>query len=229
MRVLLVEDHERLGESLREALKAALFTVDWVRSLEDAADLADLNPYELVLLDLGLPDGDGLDLIRTWRAGGRTTPVLVLTARGELNDRVRGLDEGADDYLVKPFELREMISRCRALLRRPGGLAAACVRLGALEVDMTTGAATFLGKPLALNRREQQLLLALVRRPGQVCSRAYLEGALYDHAADPTLNALEVSISRLRGTLRASGLHDAIRTVRGVGYVFQGAGPHASP
>jgi DNA-binding response OmpR family regulator len=228
VRVLLVEDHERLGESLVEALNAALFTVDWVRSLENAAAFADLNPYDVVLLDLGLPDGDGLDLIRTWRASGRSTPVLVLTARGELNDRVRGLDDGADDYLVKPFELREMISRCRALLRRPGDMAPAVLRMGELEVDITTGAATFRGIPLALNRREQQLLLALVRRPGKVCSRAYLEGVLYDHAADPTLNALEVSVSRLRSALRASGLHDAIRTVRGVGYVFAGAAPHAT-
>ena len=228
MRVLLVEDHERLGESLVEALNAALFTVDWVRSLENAAAFADLNPYDVVLLDLGLPDGDGLDLIRAWRASGRSTPVLVLTARGELNDRVRGLDEGADDYLVKPFELREMVSRCRALLRRPGDMAPVQLRLGALEVDMMTGAATFRGMPLALNRREQQLLLALVRRPGKVCSRAYLEGVLYDHAADPTLNALEASVSRLRSALRASGLDDAIRTVRGVGYVFAGAAPDAA-
>ena len=151
----------------------------------------------------------------------------MLTARGELNDRVKGLDEGADDYLVKPFELREMVSRCRALLRRPGDMAPVQLRLGALEVDMMTGAATFRGMPLALNRREQQLLLALVRRPGKVCSRAYLEGVLYDHAADPTLNALEASVSRLRSALRASGLHDAIRTVRGVGYVFAGAAPDA--
>lgn len=228
MRVLLVEDHERLGESLVEALNAALFTVDWVRSLENAAAFADFNPYDVVLLDLGLPDGDGLDLIRAWRASGRSTPVLVLTARGELNDRVRGLDEGADDYLVKPFELREMVSRCRALLRRPGDIAPVQLRLGALEVDLTTGAATFRGMPLALNRREQQLLLALVRRPGKVCSRAYLEGVLYDHAADPTLNALEASVSRLRSALRASGLDDAIRTVRGVGYVFAGAAPDAA-
>jgi DNA-binding response OmpR family regulator len=225
---LLVEDHERLGESLVEALNAALFTVDWVRSLENAAAFADFNPYDVVLLDLGLPDGDGLDLIRAWRASGRSTPVLVLTARGELNDRVRGLDEGADDYLVKPFELREMVSRCRALLRRPGDIAPVQLRLGALEVDLTTGAATFRGMPLALNRREQQLLLALVRRPGKVCSRAYLEGVLYDHAADPTLNALEASVSRLRSALRASGLDDAIRTVRGVGYVFAGAAPDAA-
>lgn len=226
MRALLVEDHEGLGGSLSEALRAALFTVDWVRSFHDAAAFADLNPYDVILLDLGLPDGDGLELIRTWRAVGRATPVLVLTARGELNDRITGLDEGADDYLVKPFELREMISRCRALLRRPGDMAPARIRLGGLEVEPATGAATFRGTRLPLNRREKQLLLALVRRPGQVCTRAHLEHLLYDHAAEPTLNALEVSMSRLRGSLRAAGLVDAIRTVRGVGYVFDGNAGH---
>lgn len=220
MRVLLVEDHERLGAGLSEALKASLFTVDWVRTVRDAAAFANLNPYDVILLDLGLPDGDGLELIRGWRAGGRATPILVLTARGELNDRITGLDEGADDYLVKPFELREMISRCRALLRRRGDMIPARLRLGALEVDTTSGATTFRGASLALNRREQQLLLALVRRPGQVCTRAHLESVLYDHAAELTLNALEVSVSRLRGVLRTCGMQDAIRTVRGVGYVF---------
>lgn len=221
MKVLLVEDHPSLGESLCQALIAGRLSVDWVRTL-DAADAAlHSSRYDLLLLDLGLPDGDGRDLVRACRRNGNSLPILVLTARGGLNDRVEGLDNGADDYLVKPFDLSEMLSRCRALLRRPSNLASEQLGLGSLSIDLRAASIMVGETPLVLPRREYQLLTALVRRAGRVCSRDYLENAIYDLNTQAGPNALEATVSRLRTVLGDRTPEISIRTIRGIGYTIE--------
>lgn len=221
MRVLLVEDHPSLGESLQAALKESRYAVDWVRTIE-AADAALFTArYDLLLLDLGLPDGDGTDFLRMCRRNGYALPILVLTARGGLNDRVDGLDGGADDYLVKPFDLSEMLSRCRALLRRPGQLESDVIEFADIRVEVSSGGVTIAGRPLTMPRREHQLLGALMRKAGRVSSRAYIENALYDLQTQAGPNALEAAVSRLRSVLKENGSEVSVRTIRGVGYVLE--------
>jgi DNA-binding response OmpR family regulator len=222
MRLLLIEDHPRLGATLTEALHRAGFVVDRVLSVADARACQASTQYDLALLDLGLPDGDGLELLRSWRRAGVSIPILVLTARGGLNDRVAGLDEGADDYLVKPFAIEEMLSRCRALLRRPAGLTSDLISFGELSAISSSMEVYWKGKPIDIHRRERHLMVALLRRAGTVCSRTTLENALYDLYSDVTPNALETSVSRLRGALKMLGAKEKIDTIRGVGYVLRG-------
>jgi DNA-binding response OmpR family regulator len=221
MKVLLVEDHQSLGESLREVLAGNRLSVDWVRTIDGAEAAMQSSRYDLMLLDLGLPDGDGRDLIRSCRRNGNSLPILVLTARGGLNDRIDGLDNGADDYLVKPFDLNEMLSRCRALLRRPANLASERLMLGALSIDVRAASILVNDQPLVLPRREYQLLTALVRRAGRVCSREYLENAIYDLNTQASPNALEVMVSRLRAVLSEKSPELSIRTIRGIGYTIE--------
>lgn len=218
MRILLVEDHAGLGESLKRGLQSEGYSVDWVRLLAEASAALGSARYSLILLDLNLPDGSGLDFLRELRRNGSVLPVLVLTARGGLNDRIDGLDGGADDYLVKPFEMRELFSRCRALLRRPSMLAPDISAFGNLVFDRTLSEARVAGKPLALARRELQLLDALLRRADSVSTRAYLENELYDFDSEASQNALEASVSRLRAALLNHLADVEIRTIRGVGY-----------
>lgn len=220
MRVLLVEDHASLGESLQAALKGNRYAVDWVRTLEAADAAISTARYDLMLLDLGLPDGDGADFLKECRRRGVTLPILVLTARGGLNDRVDGLDGGADDYLVKPFDLSEMLSRCRALLRRPGQIESDVIELADIRVELNSGGVLIAGRPVTLPRREHQLLAALMRKAGRVSSRLYLENALYDQNTQAGPNALEAAVSRLRALLKEHGSETTLRTIRGVGYVL---------
>jgi len=196
--------------------------VEWVRCLEEARAVVSETRFRLLLIDLGLPDGNGLDFLKEVRKAGIVTPALVITARGDLSDRIAGLDEGADDYLVKPFALVELLSRCRALLRRPNELAREPVRLGNIELQPDTLELLMEGRPLAISRREAQLLIALLRRRGRVCTRAYLEDSLYEPSASVSPNALETSISRLRTLLARVGAEVDLRTVRGVGYFLKG-------
>ena len=214
MRLLLVEDDALIGEGVRTGLKLAGYTVDWVKDGQSASLAIANGVYDLVLLDLGLPRKDGLTLLREVRARGDALPVLVLTARDTVSDRVKGLDSGADDYLVKPFDLDELSARVRALLRRKVGRHDPVIRHGALMLDPVERRVELDGKAVALSPREFALLHALMERPGAVLSREQLEERLYGWDEEVSSNAVEVHLHNLRRKLGA-GL---IRNVRGVGY-----------
>ena len=214
MRVLVVEDDPGIAEGLSATLKASGYACDICPSLASASSAIAVEVFDLVLLDRGLPDGDGLQWLRQLRERGMTLPVLILTARDTLPDRVAGLDEGADDYLVKPFEPEELLARMRLALRRSEGRASPLLRHGDLEIDPAAHTVTRAGEPVSLRVKEFALLLALLRSCGQVLSRQRLEETLYgfDDALDS--NALEVHIHHLRRKLG----DDFVKTVRGVGY-----------
>ncbi|MDS4020054.1 MAG: response regulator transcription factor [Candidatus Competibacter sp.] len=214
MRVLLAEDDPMIGDSLRKGLRAEGFTVDWVQDGRGAERALETADYAMVLLDLGLPKKDGLAVLRDWRRGGLAVPVLILTARDAVPDRVRGLDSGADDYLVKPFDLTELLARMRALLRRRAGRARDPIEVGALRLDPVAHAVEYQGRPASLSAREFALLHALVESPGAVLSREQLEDRLYGWGEEVESNAVEVHIHNLRRKLAPR----LIRTVRGVGY-----------
>lgn len=216
MRLLLVEDDPMIGESAQKGLRQDGFAVDWVRDGQ-AAELALANGvYELVLLDLGLPRKGGLDVLSGLRARGNAVPVLILTARDSVPDRVKGLDGGADDYLVKPFDLDELGARVRALLRRRSGRAEPLITHGDLTLNPATREASLAGKPLTLSAREFALLEALLDRPGAILSRAQLEERVYGWGEEVESNTVEVYVHSLRKKLGTQ----FIRNVRGVGYTI---------
>jgi DNA-binding response OmpR family regulator len=219
MRLLLVEDDPMVGESIRDGLGQEGYTVDWVRDGKGAETALGAEPYAAVLLDLGLPRMDGLDVLRAARAKRNDVPILVITARDAVADRIKGLDAGADDYLVKPFDLDELAARVRALVRRAEGRAEPVVRHGPIALDPATRAVTLRGRPVELSGREFALLQALLARPGAVLSRAQLEERLYGWDEEVGSNAVEVHIHNLRRKLGA----DTIRNVRGVGYTIPAA------
>ncbi len=223
LRILLIEDEAEFAQALRSALERDRFVVDWVGSLALAAVACRNGVHELVLLDRTLPDGDGLDLIPLLRKAMPGVPVIVLSARGELADRVAGLDDGADDYLVKPFELDELLARMRAVRRRPNELAADEVVVGELVFDMAYGEARVRGVPLDLQRREVSVLTALLRRRGRTILREMLEEAVYGFDDTIQSNTLDSHISRLRRKLSVAGAGVEIHTVRGVGYLLRAA------
>ena len=221
MRLLLVEDDRMIGDSLRAALRLEGYAVDWVRDAAAAQSTLASERFDLVLLDLGLPPGppgaptlDGLDVLRSLRGRADSTPVIVLTARDGVGDRVAGLDAGADDYLVKPFELDELSARMRAVLRRHSGRAQPLLTHGGVTLDPATRQVTRDGVPVLLSAREFAVLEALMARPGALLSRAQLEDRLYGWGEEIESNAVSVYIHQLRRKLGA----DFIRNVRGVGY-----------
>ena len=214
MRLLLVEDDPMIGASVQRGLRQEGHTVDWVRD-GAAAELAVANGvHEMILLDLGLPRKSGLDLLAGLRRKGVALPVLVITARDSVADRVKGLDAGADDYLVKPFDLDELSARIRALMRRHGGRASPVIEHGALTLNPATHEVTLAGLPVSLSGREFALLHALVEQPGVPLSRAQLEDRIYGWNEEIESNAIEVYIHSLRRKLGA----EWIKNVRGVGY-----------
>jgi two-component system OmpR family response regulator/two-component system response regulator QseB len=214
MRLLLVEDDRMIGESLRNALRGCGYAVDWVRDGRAADGTLSTERFDLVLLDLGLPQRDGMDVLQALRARGDRTPVIVLTARDSLASRVRGLDAGADDYLVKPFELDELLARMRAVLRRHSGRAEPAIEVGGVSLDPATRTVSRDGVPLALSAREYAVLEALMLRPGAILSRAQLEDRLYGWGEELESNAISVYVHQLRRKLGEGFIH----TVRGVGY-----------
>jgi DNA-binding response OmpR family regulator len=220
MRLLLVEDNPRLAGLIRDGLHGQGFAVDWCGTVAGAETALQINDYDLMLLDLGLPDGDGLDLLRSVRRGKNTTPILVLTARGGLDDRVSGLDAGADDYLVKPFQIPELAARCRALLRRPGSALGTILVCGNVALDTAERAVSVAARPVEAPPREVDLLEHLLRRSGHVVAKPALENSLYAMDAEVTPNALEAVVSRLRKRLAAASADVTIRTVHGVGYAL---------
>ena len=215
MRILLVEDDAMIGESVAEGLKAEGYAVDWVRDGKEAEVAVAATSYSLVILDLGLPRRDGIDVLRGIRERRIDVPVLVMTARDTVRDRIKGLDAGADDYLIKPFDVDELLARVRALQRRQRGAAVNVIEHGPLRLDPASMTVTFDGKPVTLQRREFMLLQRLLQNAGQVLSRAQLEDAVYGWDGGVESNTVDVHIHKLRRKLYP----DVIRTVRGVGYV----------
>lgn len=214
MRLLLVEDDRMIGDSLRAALRLDGYAVDWVRDAVAAQSTLSSERFDLVLLDLGLPKGDGLEVLRALRARRDSTPVIVLTARDGLEDRVAGLDAGADDYLAKPFELDELNARIRAVMRRHSGRAQPVLSHAGVTLDPATRQVMKDGAPVLLSAREFAVLEALMQRPGALLSRAQLEDRLYGWGEEIESNAVSVYIHQLRRKLGA----DFIQNVRGVGY-----------
>jgi two-component system response regulator QseB len=215
MRLLLVEDDAMIGESVRTGLQQDGFAVDWVQDGRAAELALEANPYDTLLLDLGLPRKAGLDVLAALRRRGDTIPVLILTARDAIADRVKGLDAGADDYLVKPFDLEELAARVRALLRRKSGRADPVVQVGELIINPATHEVSLAGRSISLSAREFALIHALAARPGVVYSRAQLEEKLYGWGHEVESNTVEVYVHSLRRKLGA----DFIQNVRGVGYM----------
>ena len=216
MRVLLVEDDPMLGHAVVQALRDASYAVDWLRDGHSAAAALARHGFEFILLDLGLPLRDGLDVLRDLRARDDSTPVLVITAHDAVDQRIEGLDRGADDYLVKPFAVGELLARMRALGRRRAGAAAPVLSNGTLALDPASKAVTVAGTRHSLSNREFALLRELLVRPGAVLSRAELEDRIYGWGEEVESNTVEVHVHNLRKKLGA----DAIRTIRGVGYVI---------
>ena len=214
MRVLLIEDDHVLGAAVRDHIAANGHGVDWMRRLDDARLALDSVDYELILLDLGLPDGRGLDLLRDLRKAGNSVPIIIATAQDQVSVRIEGLNSGADDYLVKPFDLGELSARLSAVARRYAGTPLPTVTVGHAEIDLGRKTATIDGKPVTLTAREWAVLERLLRHRGVLVTRSEIEDSLYAFGAEIESNAVEVYISRLRKKLG----RDFVTTARGLGY-----------
>jgi two-component system OmpR family response regulator/two-component system response regulator QseB len=221
MRVLLVEDDALLGDGIRAGLAQIGFAVDWVKDGREAELAVSAQSYDAVILDLGLPRLPGLDVLRRARAAKNPVPILILTARDTVPDRIAGLDAGADDYLVKPFDLGELQARLRALLRRSVGKGESVIEQGALRLDPVGHSVHFNGRPVELSAREFAVLQELLRHPGRVLSKPILEEKIYGWGDEIDSNAIEVYVHHLRRKLDPK----LIRTVRGVGYMLVKAAP----
>tara|TARA_R110002110_G_scaffold18688_6_gene78335 strand:- start:5089 stop:5748 length:660 start_codon:yes stop_codon:yes gene_type:complete len=214
MRVLLIEDDTVLGAAVRDQIAADGHSVDWATRLDGAGDHLAVATYDLILLDLMLPDGRGQPFLRALRQQGNATPVIILTALDQISDRIEGLNAGADDYMVKPFDLSELSARLNAVARRYSGNPNPLVTLGDLEIDQAARSVHRAGRPVPLTAREWVLLEAFLQHPGQLLSKAQLEERLYSFDTEIESNTIEVHVSRLRKKLG----RDLIETVRGLGY-----------
>jgi len=221
MRLILIEDNHRLAEMIRLSLEADGFVVDRFATLSDARRALAGVAYDLILLDLGMPDGDGVELIATLRRNKVMTPVLIITARDGIGDRVRGLDSGADDYLVKPFATAELAARCRALLRRPGGTLGTVLEAGNVALDTTSREVRVAGKPISMPPREVALLEQLMRQCGRVVTKEAIDTGLYALHAEVTPNAIDTALSRLRRRLTGADADVSIHTAHGIGYMLK--------
>ena len=221
MRILVVEDDPQLNRQLHEALIGAGYVVDRASDGEEGHFLGDTEPYDAIVLDVGLPKMDGISVLERWRRDGRTMPVLILTARDRWSDKVAGIDTGADDYVTKPFHIEEVLARVRALIRRAAGHASSEILCGPLRLDIKASKATVNGAALKLTSHEYRLLSYLMHHGGEIVSRTELIEHLYDQDFDRDSNTIEVFVGRLR---RKIGL-DLIETVRGLGYRMRDANP----
>ena len=217
MRILVVEDDPDLRRVLADALKDNGYVVDTAGDGEEGHYLGDTEPYDAVILDLGLPEMDGIKVLEKWRKAGRTMPVLILTARDRWSDKVAGIDAGADDYVTKPFHLEEVLARVRGLIRRAAGHAASILRCGPVELDTRTSKVTVDGNPVKLTGHELRLLSYFMHHQDKVLSRTELTEHLYDQDFDRDSNTIEVFVGRLRKKLGG----DYIETLRGLGYRLQ--------
>jgi len=226
VRILLVEDDDLLAAGIRDTLERALYAVEWVADGPHALAALQTNTFDLLILDLGLPGLDGIEVLKRLRAGGTgaATPVLILSARDAAPARVLGLDAGADDYLIKPFDVDELLARVRVLQRRQRGAAVNIIEHGPLRLDPQSLTVTIEGRPVVLQRREFMLLARLLQSPGQVLSRTQLEEAIYGWDAGVESNTVDVHIHKLRRKLYP----EVIRTVRGVGYIADPPPPSLS-
>ena len=217
MRVLIVEDEPSLGQQLKNTLEGAGYAVDLATDGEEGHFLGSTENYDAIVLDLGLPEIDGLTVLDRWRKEGRTAPVLVLTARDSWSDKVAGLDAGADDYVAKPFQSEELIARLRALIRRASGNASSELNAGAVRLDTRSGKVTLAGEPVKLTAQEYKLLSYLLHHKGKVVSRTELIEHIYDQDFDRDSNTIEVFVTRIRKKLG----QDVITTIRGLGYSLE--------
>ena len=220
MRLLLVEDDVELGRRLSERLRAADFAVELATSRSVAEDWPDVDQLGAIILDLGLPDGDGLDLVRYWRGARVETPIVILTARGSWQDKVEGLNAGADDYVVKPFQFEELEARLNVLLRRSAGFVQPSIRAGSLKLDLGRQQAFNEEQPLQLTAYEYRLLEYLMRNADRVVSRTMLLEAVWDYHFDPQTNVIDVHVSRLRQKIDRGHAQPLLHTVRGAGYLL---------
>ncbi|MFV3372519.1 response regulator [Pseudomonas sp. NY15435] len=218
MRLLVVEDDPALGEGICNGLRQEGYTIDWLQDGVSALHALQQETFDLVVLDLGLPRLDGIEVLRRLRAGGDAVPVLILTARDATDDRIAGLDAGADDYLVKPFDLNELKARLRALLRRSAGRAKVLIEHAGVTLDPATRQVSYQGHPVVLTPKEYRLLHELLSQPGKVFTRERLTQLLYGWDEEPESNTLDVNVYHLRKKL----FNDLIRTVRGIGYLVEG-------
>ncbi len=214
MRILVVEDDPDLLAQLAETLRGEGYAVDTAADGEEAQYLGEVEPYDAVVLDLGLPVIDGVSVLKGWRSEGHAMPVLILTARGQWSEKVAGFDAGADDYLTKPFQMEELLARLRALIRRAAGHASPILSCGPVQVDTRAATASVNGEPIKLTGHEYKLLAYLVHHPDKIVSRTELTEHIYDQDFDRDSNTIEVFVGRLRKKLGV----DVIKTVRGLGY-----------
>jgi DNA-binding response OmpR family regulator len=219
LRLLIIEDNQRLCQAVAGSLRTQGFAVDTAASAAEGLRAWEAADYDAAVLDLMLPDGTGLDALKRMRDRGTMTPVLILTALGTIEDRVRGLDCGADDYLVKPFAMQELIARLRALLRRPGAALGRTLTLGSVKLDTSARIATVVETPLDLTRSELIVLEVLLRNQGRVVSKERLAESLYDFEQERSANSVETHVHRLRRKLSAAGADVSLRTLRGLGYL----------
>ncbi|WP_371884690.1 response regulator [Caballeronia sp. S22] len=218
MKILILEDERKLGLFLKQALSERAYTVTWVETCARAREALCESSYDVIVLDLGLPDGDGLDLLREWRRAGFNEPVLILSARDAVEDRVKGLDVGADDYLPKPFSLEELLARTRSLLRRQSSVKETVLEHEGIKLDLLSRTAHLLGKPVDLTGREFALLEIFLQNPGRILTRTLIAEKIWESHFDVDTNLLDVYMSRLRNKFEVPLGKPLFKTVRGVGY-----------
>jgi two-component system response regulator QseB len=217
IRLLLVEDDQMIGEEIKEGLNHRGFTLDWVKTRSSGEEALKIDNFDLLVLDLGLPDGSGLDLLRSLRNQDKGIPVIILTAWDAVSDRISGLDAGSDDYMVKPFELEELAARIRALLRRSAGRISPLMEYGKISVDLSAMEVTLNGQKVHLSKNEYSLLITFLENPGKIFSRMELEKILYGWEQEVESNTIQVFIHNLRKKLGKS----IIRNIHGLGYVLE--------
>ena len=218
MKVLIVEDDRRLGEFLKQGLLECRYTASWARSCNEASDALAETPFDVIVLDLSLPDGDGLDLLRQWRKSGFNEPVLILSARDSLEDRVKGLNLGADDYLPKPFSLEELVARIRSLVRRQATVKHTVLEHAGIQLDLLGHTVQVNGQPVDLTSREYALLEVFMQNQGRILPRTLISEKIWSSHYDVDTNLLDVYMSRLRAKVEGVLGKPVFKTVRGVGY-----------